>query len=542
MAYSPRAKYGKSNRKGFVHSVGFAATVLCAALACVPALAQSNSFGPIRVPGTAVIWDPDGVLTAEQLIPLNGGGVLHATPAVQAMSFPAAAGQTMAISASGQVGCCGVAQVGPDGYPGDRANITSLGSISGFVSPNGLPLVGVFTNGSPRGAAPPPYDYSAGVGQATSSPQLNQVFILGDGLTGNGPGSQQTFNVPATATELWLGFPDAGTFAGHPGNYADNAGSLLVAGTLCPSIEEGGPITSSTFARVPGTSPSRACIGIGESVQLTSTTQAKWTIRSTESDYVFSGSLQVAEFPKNIIPTDNRPADECNSAAPAQEVDGTQACFTAPYKNATIVVTAAFSDGTSASKTFAVLQPTGLVFQRVQWPKGNPDYTLSTSFIGYELKMTSAVFLTPGNVSFANIQIEELDNPTPHYVPTFNWLFQLKLGNAWLFGCDDDIDLSGEDSPKTSPWVYADRWGAHKTQFSIVKTEWSNKPPQGYLYTKGQIGALVANGGFMLTPETPATAAILRIPENIPYSDTRKWPDDLEKCRGEIKDNFTLIP
>ena len=40
------------------------------------------------------------------------------------------------------------------------------------------------------------------------SPALKQVFFIGDGLTGTGTGTTQTFVVPAGATRLFLGVSD----------------------------------------------------------------------------------------------------------------------------------------------------------------------------------------------------------------------------------------------------------------------------------------------------------------------------------------------
>lgn len=110
--------------------------------------------------------------------------------------------------------------IGPDGYTATW-NINSLGSISGFMAPAQLPLVGVFTNGSPTGSAPASFNYSGGLSQSSFSPLLDQVFFIGDGLTGTGSGSTQSFAVPSTATELWLGFADAFSFGGAPGFYGD---------------------------------------------------------------------------------------------------------------------------------------------------------------------------------------------------------------------------------------------------------------------------------------------------------------------------------
>jgi uncharacterized repeat protein (TIGR01451 family) len=199
------------------------------------ALAQPvKSFGPISVPAYSVIFDPDNVLSAAELAALNSNnGGSQPVPAVKAMSFAAAPGQFFEFSATGSVGFDGAVTNGPDGNGSPSSNIFSLGSISGYEGPV-FPLVGVFTNGHPSGSPPADYSFSGFTEPATFSPQLNQVFFIGDGLTGtnSNSGAPQLFIVPANATELWLGFADAVDFSGPVGAYGDNVGSLNVSGTL----------------------------------------------------------------------------------------------------------------------------------------------------------------------------------------------------------------------------------------------------------------------------------------------------------------------
>ena len=207
---------------------------LLLAAANITAHAQPvKSFGPISVPASSVIFDPDNVLTAAELAALTTNGGIQPLPAVKAMSFSAASGQFFEISATGLVSFDGVESNGPDGNGSPSSNIFSLKSISGYEGPV-FPLVGVFTNGHPSGSPPADYSFSGFTEPATFSPQLNQVFFIGDGLTGtnSNSGAPQLFIVPAYATELWLGFADAVDFSGPVGAYGDNVGSLNVSGTL----------------------------------------------------------------------------------------------------------------------------------------------------------------------------------------------------------------------------------------------------------------------------------------------------------------------
>jgi PEP-CTERM motif len=111
--------------------------------------------------------------------------------------------------------------------PGSSSE-TGYGSISGITAPDGGYLTGVFIgSGGPTGSAPTALDYTPVTGNASESstsysPLLDQVFFIGDGLTGNGSGTQQTFYVPTGATELYLGISDACNYNGSPSCYGDN--------------------------------------------------------------------------------------------------------------------------------------------------------------------------------------------------------------------------------------------------------------------------------------------------------------------------------
>lgn len=163
-------------------------------------------------------------------------------------TFPAAPGQVLAFSAIvGQWTCADPngAPYGPDGtrnsaetacYP--RASISNpIGAFSGYDATDYTgALVGVFLEDTLPGSAPPPLrfyvtDSSQGGIQTnftTLSPLIGQVFFVGDGLTGTGAGAVQTFQVPATATRLFLGYVDSCSASGKtsPGCYTDNGGAI----------------------------------------------------------------------------------------------------------------------------------------------------------------------------------------------------------------------------------------------------------------------------------------------------------------------------
>lgn len=119
---------------------------------------------------------------------------------------------------------------GPSGNDLSGSDLTALDGISGYRGPQG-PLAGVFLDASipSSGPAPGTLDFTPsglGIDFATLSPELRQVFYIGDGV--NGMGDFQTFIAPAGATRLLFGIPDGFGFGGAPGAYDDNDGSYRI--------------------------------------------------------------------------------------------------------------------------------------------------------------------------------------------------------------------------------------------------------------------------------------------------------------------------
>jgi hypothetical protein len=93
-----------------------------------------------------------------------------------------------------------------DGYGAFSMDASNFG-ISGVQNIGVSALVGVFLdNAVPNGTAPAARD--DGVSFASISPELGQIFFIGDGLTGSGTGSVQQFFAPTGATRLFLGSSD----------------------------------------------------------------------------------------------------------------------------------------------------------------------------------------------------------------------------------------------------------------------------------------------------------------------------------------------
>ena len=87
-------------------------------------------------------------------------------------------------------------------------------------------------------STPAPLDFSGGTSFTSLSPLLQQAFFIGDGLTGDGSGTTQTFNVPTGATTLYLGISDACGYNGSPSCYGDNGGSFSITVNAGPAVPE----------------------------------------------------------------------------------------------------------------------------------------------------------------------------------------------------------------------------------------------------------------------------------------------------------------
>jgi hypothetical protein len=130
---------------------------------------------------------------------------------VQVGSITVTPGATVTFTASGGVDFAGGAPTsGPDG--GFVFTTASSDGISGATWPVNA-LVGVFLDDALPTSTPAPADLDfgptgIGTGFTTLNPALKQVFFIGDGLTGTGAGTTQTFIVPAGATRLFLGVSD----------------------------------------------------------------------------------------------------------------------------------------------------------------------------------------------------------------------------------------------------------------------------------------------------------------------------------------------
>lgn len=113
----------------------------------------------------------------------------------------------------------------PDGPAGAPTNFNGFNGLSGFSSDHDYALYGVFVGAiEPADPQPAALNFVGNTTFASLSPQLDQVFYIGDGLTGTGSGSTQVFNVPAGAIKLYFGLADGINSPIDNGYYGDNSG------------------------------------------------------------------------------------------------------------------------------------------------------------------------------------------------------------------------------------------------------------------------------------------------------------------------------
>jgi hypothetical protein len=132
-------------------------------------------------------------------------------------------GEVLTFAATGSTSVDTSCYAGPDGgCYGDESSFSPSPASGDYNGPSDA-LVGVFLNsagqpiainssGVPTGFVTG-LDYqangNANEGLAAYSPTLDQIFFIGDGLTGTGTGSTQQFTVPVGATSLYLGVADS---------------------------------------------------------------------------------------------------------------------------------------------------------------------------------------------------------------------------------------------------------------------------------------------------------------------------------------------
>lgn len=187
-------------------------------------------------PGT-VNADLSTIVDAKANI-FSSGGANPAGDGIPApcVSLPAGASRTVRVSSVSGTVSFGGSMHGPDGADPSLAgttgtNLKPQGGLSGLDADPGpvMFLSGVFLGPvAPTAPPPPTTNFIGGSVPAQLSPQIGQLFYIGDGLSGTGSGALLEFHAPASATRLCLGFGEGPNFKGDAGLYGDNSGALDV--------------------------------------------------------------------------------------------------------------------------------------------------------------------------------------------------------------------------------------------------------------------------------------------------------------------------
>jgi hypothetical protein len=132
-------------------------------------------------------------------------------------------GDILTFSAAGSTSVDGSCFAGPDGgCYADESGFSPSPASGTYKGPSDA-LIGVFLDNSVTAvdSGPPSLDFTkaSNVSRLHQKPGLNQIFFIGDGLTGTGAGSVQQITAPTGATRLYLAVADSyGSSDGNPGD------------------------------------------------------------------------------------------------------------------------------------------------------------------------------------------------------------------------------------------------------------------------------------------------------------------------------------
>ena len=211
----------------FLSKFKIASGLICIAL---PGLAEAAS---IIIPGTADLW----LAGQSNGATLTGNFGTDKNPDNAPALVNVVGGHIFTFTATGTTSVDANCFAGPDG--GCYADESSFGTgpvngIGSYQGPSNA-FFGVFLDNTvPSGTNGPAslnFTDASVISAATFAPLLNQIFFIGDGLTGAGTGSVQLFTAPTGATRLFLASADS------VGSSAGNLGSLNVTVTDVNSPE-----------------------------------------------------------------------------------------------------------------------------------------------------------------------------------------------------------------------------------------------------------------------------------------------------------------
>lgn len=135
-----------------------------------------------------------------------------------------ASGNVLTFSVSGTASVDGSCFAGPDGgCYADESGFSPAPASNTYKGP-ATALIGVFLGDGvtdvTHGPASLDYTDPTNTSAPSFTPALNQIFFIGDGLTGTGSGATQQFTAPAGATHLYLAVADSiGASTGNVGSF-----------------------------------------------------------------------------------------------------------------------------------------------------------------------------------------------------------------------------------------------------------------------------------------------------------------------------------
>jgi hypothetical protein len=192
---------------------------------CLAATAHADTLGTTTVLATDSIYAVGNQASNAGAYGGTAPVGIAIAPGTTSITFSVSAGNTVTVNSGGNYNDAdGVGSASPEDNTG-----TSL--LSGINSPTAGYIAGVFlATGGPAGTAPTALDFTGAGGTSFTSlsASVDQVFFVGDGLTGDANGATQTFYVPTGATELYLGLADACGYSGGPSCLGDNSGFFTV--------------------------------------------------------------------------------------------------------------------------------------------------------------------------------------------------------------------------------------------------------------------------------------------------------------------------
>jgi hypothetical protein len=193
--------------------------------ACLAPMAHADTLGSTTVNATDSVYAAGAYASDAAAFGGTAPVGIAIAPGVTSITFSSSTGATVTVNGGGNYNDA-------DGIGSASSEVnTGFNSLSGISSPTAGYIAGVFlTAGGPDGTAPAALDFdgTGGTSFTSLSAAIDQVFYVGDGLTGDGTGTTQTFYVPTGATELYLGLADACGYYGGPSCLGDNAGSFSV--------------------------------------------------------------------------------------------------------------------------------------------------------------------------------------------------------------------------------------------------------------------------------------------------------------------------